>query len=65
MKRIRMSAMLIQNMLIRMIGRHLNVAVGAVFCFLADLYFRDCVAIATLSFKSVLMTDFLSLFLVT
>ena len=65
MKRIRMSAMLIQNMLIRMIGRHLNVAVGAVFCFLADLYFWDCVAIVTLSFKSVLMTDFLSLFVVT
>ena len=62
MKRISMIAMLIQKMMIRMIESHVYVAGGAVFCFLADLSFWDCVATATLSFNSALASDFSSLF---
>lgn len=57
--RIKMIARLIQTM-ISIIGSHLKVGVGAVFCLTADLLW-DWVAVATLSLKSVAETDFSSL----
>ena len=61
MKRIRMSAKLMQMKAVRMMKSHLKVAEGAVFCLMADLSFWDWVARATLSFKSALKKDFSSL----
>ena len=61
MKRIRMSAKLMQMKAVRMMTSHLKVAEGAVFCLIADFDFWDRVAIAMLSFKSALTTDFSSL----
>lgn len=61
MKRIRMSAKLIQMKAVRMMTNHLKVAEGVVFCLMADFDFWDWVARAMLSFKSALKKDFSSL----
>lgn len=61
MKRIRMSAKLMQMKAVRMMTSHLKVAEGVVFCLMADFDFWDWVARAMLSFKSALKKDFSSL----